>query len=104
MLKTIGKKLKLFFKKFWYVFLIPTFVFLWKHFSKRTQTEIDADIKKKKEEIEKEKEELKKSVEGVEKKEKKVQDQNENVKKVYDKNIENKEDRDEQAKQFFPDL
>lgn len=91
-----------FFKKFWYIILLPAGAFIISIlFRKPNATkEIKEDIKA----IEKEARQVEEISEVIEEAETIVLEQVEDVKEVLQENIDSKEIRDTKAKEFFPGL
>lgn len=91
-------------KKFWWAFLVPIGIFILSYVFKKDTSELKKQIAKKKEEIKDLNKEIKKEEKNTENKE---EDLNKSIKKTKEtlgKNLDDKVDRDEEAKKFFPDI
>ena len=99
------EKIKAFFKKFWYIILVPAGLFILHLF---TGSKRDAKLEEREKIQKKEVKEDKKAVEKTEKEvikvEKKVEKSIEEVKETIQENLEDKAVRDEKASKYLPNL
>lgn len=97
-------KIKQFFKKFWWLILVPVGLFLLTKIFQKDSSELKSLIKEKKVEIKKVDIAIKeKKVEVIKAKEK-LKTEVLNTEEVVNTNLDNKEKRDEDAKQYFKDI
>lgn len=97
------KKLQEFFKKAWWVVLVPIGLFVLSLVFKDNEN-LRKLIKEKQKEIRKDEKNVKTSEEEKKKSEENLDEATEKVKDTMDAISGNKEERDEQAKKFFPNL
>lgn len=98
------KKIKEFFRKFWWVIFIPLIAFVISRYSKRPYSEVIKEIRDTKKDIKEKDKEIEVVKKEEEEKKKEVEKQTEKVEEVIEKNVENKEERDKKASKFFPNL
>lgn len=97
------KKIKAFFTKFWWTILIPLGAFLLSFLGKKS-TPSKKEVKEVKKDVAKAEKQKDKDKEVVEEVADQLDEVVEDTQKVVDKNLKNKGDRDEKAKDFFPTL
>lgn len=91
-------------KKIWWIFLVPIGILVLSYVFRKDTSELKEIIKHKKEELKVVEKEIKTEEESNNDKEEKLDKSVGKVKETIDKNLDNKEDRDEEAKKFFPDI
>jgi len=90
-----------FLKRFWWIFLAPIGFFLVSNLTKRDSSEINKKIKEKKKEIKKTKSKIKDQKVKVEKTKDDLEKSIKKTEDVIKTNLDNKKERDNEAKKFF---
>jgi peptidoglycan hydrolase CwlO-like protein len=91
-------------KKFFWYALIPIGLFILSVIFKKDTSNLNDLIKKKKEEIKNTDKKIKDQEEQVKDSKKELDIVVDDIEKVKEKNLDNKKERDEEAKDFFPNL
>lgn len=98
------EKIKKIIRDFWWVIFLPLLAFIIARQTRRPVSEVLKEIKEQKKEIKDTEKKIDKQEDVVKEEEKKLNGTIKDIEDVLDKNLENKEKRDEEAKKFFPDL
>ena len=96
--------IKNFFKKFWYVILVPIGLFFAHLLFKDSNSELKKEIKKEEKEIKKETKEIKKQEAATDKKEEEVKQQIADVQETTEKQKESQEQRKAEIEEILPGL
>ena len=97
-------KIKRFFKKFWYFFLIPIGLFVIARVFKKDTSGTKKLIKEKTKSLKENEKEIKKEKEVVEKNKEDLDNSINHTEEVLNLNLKNKKERDNEAKKFFTDM
>ncbi len=90
-------------KKFWYLFFIPIILFVLSRIFRFDTSDLDRKIKEKKKEIKNQTKKVEKEEQKVKEKEEKLDASLKSTKEKIKQNLEDKDERDEKAKDYFPD-